>query len=114
MLDLLTTAPPGLTLWPCLALGWTLLFGIGDPGQQAPSLPLEPAVGRGVFLGWNELRRDVSVEETSEGGDRCIHKGLDELIKGHSVGHGAPGSGELLESCAGNKGSRVGNSKLQL
>lgn len=46
MHDLLTAAPPGLTFWPRLALGRTLLFGICDPGQLAPSLPLETAVGR--------------------------------------------------------------------
>lgn len=48
------------------------------------------------------------MEETSEDGDRCLHEGLEELARGHGVGHGAPVSGELLEAGAGNKESRVG------
>lgn len=54
------------------------------------------------------------MEETSEDGDRCLHEGLEELDRGHGVGHGAPVSGELLEAGAGNKESRVGKSKFQL
>lgn len=69
---------------------------------------MEPAVGWRVFSGWHELSRDVGMKETSEDGDRCLHEGLEELDRGHGVGHGAPVSGELLEAGAGNKESRVG------
>lgn len=54
------------------------------------------------------------MKETSEDGDRCLHEGLEELDRGHGVGHGAPVSGELLEAGAGNKESRVGKSEFQL